>query len=154
MLSACTTVQVGKPPAFSCSPDIMVAKEFRNEPDFSAAESTTFQEDDRQAVALLSCSNLSGKHTVRWEWYANGLPYQITREVPFNSPEKTFKRTATASHAVNIHGEHAAETTGNWQVRAYLDGQLIGEKSFSISAEVDLIDQVRKIPLGQPDHKR
>jgi len=154
MLSACTTVQVGKPPVFSCSPDIKMAKDFSSATDLTAAETTTFLEDDQQAVALLSCSNLSGRHTVRWEWFANGLPYQITREVPFSSPEMTFKRTATASHAVNIRGEHAAETTGNWQVRAFLDGQLIGEKSFSITAEADLIDQVRKIPSGQPDQKR
>lgn len=154
LLSACTSVQVSKPPEFSCYPDIMVAKEYRGTAGISPAESTSFQDDDQQAVALLSCNNLSGKHTVRWEWYANGLPYQISREVPFSSPERTFKRTVTASHAVNIRGERAAETTGNWQVRAYLDGELVGQRSFSINAEADLIDQVKNLPQGHSDSKR
>jgi hypothetical protein len=129
----------------------MIAKEFRSVP---GSPVTEFQDDDQQAVALLSCSNLSGKHTIRWEWYSNGLPYQITREVPFSSPENTFKRTATASHSVNIRGERAADKAGNWQVRAYLDGDLLGEKAFSITAEADLMEQVRKMPQGHVDSKR
>lgn len=154
LLSACTTVQVSKTPAFSCSPDIIVAKEIRGAAGISSNYSVTFKDDDQQAVALLSCNNLSGKHTVRWEWHVNGLPYQITREVPFSSPERTFKRTATASHAINIRGERAAEKAGEWQVRAYLDGELVGQKSFAINGEADLIDQVKNIPQGHTDPKR
>jgi hypothetical protein len=154
LLSACTTVQVSKPPAFSCSPDIVVTKELRTVPKVTATETTSFLEEDPQAVALLSCSNLSGKHTVRWEWYANGLPYLISREAPFNSPERSFVRDATASHSVNIRGERAAEKPGDWQIRAYLDGALIGQKNFTITAELDLIEQVKKLPVAQPDYSR
>jgi hypothetical protein len=153
LLSACTTVQVSKPPDFSCSPEIVVSKDSRCTVPATGG-STTFLDDDHQAVARLSCSNLHGSHTVRWEWYANGLPYQISREVPFSSPERTFKRSAAMSHAININGEAAAEKTGNWQVRAYLDGKLIGEKKFTIATEPDLIEQVRKLPQMQSDAKR
>lgn len=154
LLSACTSVQVSKAPEFSCSPDITVAKEYRRTPGATATEAPIFQEDDQQAVALLSCTNLSGNHTIRWEWSSNGLPYYTTREIPFNSPERTFKRTATASHSINIRGERAAEKTGEWQVRAYLDGSIIGQKSFTISADADLIDQVKNLPYSQSDAKR
>ncbi len=104
---------------------------------------TTFSTQDSEVIALLKFKNLSGKHTLRWEWYdpASNL-YYSTGKFPLKMSRGKYLREATAWHRLSIQGDPAAGYPGDWEVRIFLDDELKQRKPFVLKALTD----VAKLP--------
>jgi len=93
----------------------------------------TFSTQDPEVIASLKLKNLSGSHTLRWDWYdPNGNLYSSTGNYPIEASKGKYLREATAWHKLSVRGETAARHPGDWKVNVYLDKEFIASKSFEI----------------------
>jgi len=94
---------------------------------------TSFTTDDPEVISLLRFKNISGKHYLRWEWYApKGELYYATDNYPIGISEGKYRKELTAWHRLSISGDKAASYPGEWQVKAYMDDDLIISLPFSL----------------------
>ena len=99
---------------------------------------TTFNTQDPEVFALLNFENLSGKHTLRWEWYdPAGNLYYSTGDFPLEISRGKYLREATAWHRLSIQGDPAAGYPGDWEVTIFLDDELKQRKLFVLKALPD-----------------
>jgi hypothetical protein len=99
---------------------------------------TTFNTQDPEVFALLNFENLSGKHTLRWEWYdPAGNLYYSTGDFPLEISRGKYLTEATAWHRLCIQGDPAAGYPGDWEVRIFLDDELKQRKLFVLKALPD-----------------
>jgi hypothetical protein len=93
--------------------------------------STTFTTDDSEVIALLKFANISGTHTLRWEWIApNNQPYYATGDYPVDTEEGKYRKEVTAWHRLTIRGDKAVKLPGDWEVRAFMDDKLLSTMRF------------------------
>ena len=96
---------------------------------------TTFNTEDGEAIALVKLENLSGKHTLRWDWYdPKGNLYYSTGDFPLETSRGKYLREATAWHRLSIQGDPAAGYPGDWEVKIFLDDKLKQRKLFVLKA--------------------
>ncbi len=95
--------------------------------------STTFSPKDEGVIAFLKLQNLSGKHTLKWDWYSpDSTLYYSTGNYSIQSADgKIFKEIA-AWHRISIRGEKAATLTGGWVVNVFLDNELVVSRKFTL----------------------
>lgn len=106
-----------------------------------------FSTQDPKVIASLKLKNLSGRHTLRYDWYdPNGNLYYSTGNRPIEAPREKYLREATAWHSLSIHGEKAEKNPGHWKVRFYLDKEFIASKRFTIESDAK-IDLEAPVPL-------
>ncbi len=103
----------------------------------------TFNTEDGEAIALLKFANLSGKHALRWEWYnPDGNLYYSTGDFPLEISRGKYLKEATAWHRLSIQGDPAADYPGEWEVRIFLDDELMETKPFVLKG----LPEVAKLP--------
>jgi hypothetical protein len=106
---------------------------------------TSFTIQDREVVASVKLTDLTGKHRLRWEWYTpDGKRYSSSKDLSIKASRDKYLREATAWHKLSIRGENAANyTKGYWKVKIYLDKRLIASKPFEIlEKEREVVDYV------------
>ena len=100
---------------------------------------TTFSIEDREVIAHLKLQNLSGKHTLRWNWYdPAGYLYYTTGDFPIIISPGKYLREITAWHRLSIQDNKASDYPGQWQVRVFLDGELMEYTSFILKPLTDI----------------
>ncbi len=78
---ACTsTKEIKQPPQFTFEDPILSKGMYhKGTSSIPVDRTTTFSTDDTKVIAFLRLKNLSGKHTLRWDWYdPNGNLYHST----------------------------------------------------------------------------
>ena len=137
-LFACaTTKTVEEPPPFKVV-GTTLAKEVEPAGDTAVPVQPTdeFSTLDSKVVAYVKLSNLSGKHTMRWDWYdPSGEIYYSTGDFPIQASSGKFSREADVWHKLSIQGDEAADQPGDWQVRVYLDDKFVEAKHFVLKEE-------------------
>lgn len=94
---------------------------------------TMFSTEDPEVVALLKFRNISGIHTLRWEWVApNGQVYYTTEDFPVDSAAGKYRSEASAWHRLSIRGDKAASLPGDWEVRAIMDDKPLSSMRFAL----------------------
>jgi hypothetical protein len=138
---ACSsTKEIKKLPQFIFEDPILSKDmEYKGNKGIPINPTTTFSAEDPKVIASLNLENLSGKHTIRWDWYdPNGNLYHSTGNYPIQSSKGKYIKDATAWHRVSIHGEKAANYPGDWKVNIYLDKGFIASKMFKIISEINV----------------
>lgn len=116
---------------------------------------TTFSTEDKEVIAYLKCSNLTGEHKLRWEWYdPNGKLYLSTGNYPLYTSSGKYVKEATAWHRLAIRDEKATGYPGDWRVEVYLDGERMVSQNFKIEGKPDLINVVRNAPQSPADKNK
>ena len=93
-----------------------------------------FFDTDEQVVAFLSLDNVTGSHTLRWEWIApDGRIYLVSSDYPIVAKNGKYLPKVTAWHRIPINYELAADTLGEWKVAVYVDDELADVKPFTLS---------------------
>ena len=137
-LFACATTQtVEKPPPFKIM-GTTLAKGVEPAGDSAVPVQPTdeFSTLDRQVVASVKLKNLSGEHTIRWDWYDPiGELYYSTGDFPIQATPGKFSREANVWHKLSIQGDKAAEQPGKWELRVYVDDKFIEAKHFVLKEE-------------------
>jgi hypothetical protein len=148
MLAACSsTKQVVKRPVFRIT-ETTLAKgiEDRGTHAIPVHPTTTFSTEDQEVVSLIDYENLTGHHTIRWEWYRpDGTLYTKTANYPLRSSSTTYIPRGSACHRISVNGAKAGSLPGDWSVRIYLDDALSARKDFRITAP-----RVAKPPPAAP----
>ncbi len=142
---ACTsTIEVKKPPPFGFEePILSKGIEDRGTTAIPSNPTTTFSPQDPEAIAYVKLTNLSGKHKLRWNWYdPNGYLYYSTGNYPVEPTKGKFLREVGAWHRLSIRDEKAARYPGNWQVKLYLDNELLASKGFRIELGEINVDEL------------
>ena len=118
-------------------------------------ETNTFFSEDSQAVMWVKLKDISGEHTLRWEWYSPaGELYHTTGNYKINRDGKS-RDYSTSWHRIAIKGEKAGTLEGGWQVKVWLDDtEIIADKGFEI-----IFDLYRYITRGpntrvKPDNNK
>ncbi len=94
---------------------------------------SSFSTDDSEVISLLTFSNISGSHYLRWQWYApNGELYYATENFPIIISEGKYRKEMKVWHRLTISGDRAASYPGQWKVKAYMDDEAITTASFSL----------------------
>lgn len=102
---------------------------------------TSFSTNDEEIVAHLAFENISGVHNLRWEWYGpEGNLYHTTDEFQLKTTEGKYMKTATAWHSIVVNGDHAANMPGDWNVKVYIDDELVDSGNFVLAALTDSIE--------------
>ncbi len=95
---------------------------------------------DDKIIALVRFENLAGKHNLRWEWYdPSGNLYYSTDNFPFKASRNKYLPLATAWHGLSINGDPAANNPGHWEVKVFLDNELMDTKPFLVKEYKDAI---------------
>lgn len=86
--------------------------------------------DDPELIAYVSCNNLTGYHTLRWDWHSpNGYLY-LSKSTNFSASSGRYSENASAWHALKIKGDKAEQLHGSWKVKVFIDNRLISSSSF------------------------
>jgi len=97
-----------------------------------------FFNNDEQVVAFLSLDNVTGSHTLRWEWIApDGEIYLVSNDSPIVANKGKYLPKVTAWHRISIKHEPAADKLGEWKVAAYVDDELVDVKPFTLTDYAD-----------------
>ena len=95
---------------------------------------SNFFNNDQQVVAFLSLDNVTGSHTIRWEWIApDGEIYLVSSDYSIVVNKGKYLPKVTAWHRMSINYEPAANTHGEWKVVVYVDDELLDVKPFTIT---------------------
>src|SRR3972149_3293011 len=87
---------------------------------------STFSTEDPEVIAHVKFENISGKHTLRWEWVdPNGKFYYSTGHHPVRVSEGKYQKEVTAWNKMFVRGEKAADLLGDWQGKDYLMNELL-----------------------------
>ena len=99
---------------------------------------SNFFNNDEQVVAFLSLDDVTGSHTLRWEWIApDGEIYLVSNEYPLVVNKGKYLPKVTAWHRMSINYEPAADTFGEWKVAVYVDDELVDMKLFMLNEYAD-----------------
>ncbi len=94
---------------------------------------STFMTTDKEAVTLVAFKNMHGIIRLRWDWYSpDGNLYASKETKPIQSGEDKYYEEFSAWHALTIKGDTAAQMTGTWNVKVYLNDELLDYKTFKI----------------------
>jgi len=97
LLTACSTSSTYQPAAsidFNRLVEATLAKDVRSQGNLYVPDGRTreFSTRDDRVVSFFKFENMSGNHTVRWEWLRpDGSTYHATRNYPVNVREGYFK---------------------------------------------------------------
>lgn len=145
LVFACSsTKQVQRKPPFNFG-GITLSKEIEIKETESIPKepATTFTTQDREVIAHIKCENLSGDHTLRWDWYdPGGSLYYSTGDFAFGASQGKYLRETTGWHRLSIQGDRAGDHPGTWQVKVFLDDEPMDSAQFILKAIVD----VAKLP--------
>jgi len=93
-----------------------------------------FFKNDKQVVAFLSLDDVTGSHTLRWEWITpDGGIYLVSNDYSIVVNKGKYLPKVTAWHRISINYELAADTIGEWKVAVYVDDELADVKPFTLS---------------------
>jgi predicted small secreted protein len=96
---------------------------------------TTFVTDDPEVIAYVKFTNISGMHSLKWEWYApNNVLYYETDEFPIDTAEGKYRKELAAWHRLSISGNKAINYLGDWEVKTYMDNKPLAAKKFVLAA--------------------
>jgi len=148
LLSSCaSTVEVKKAPP-SRFVEATISKGINKDIIATPVDATsTFSTEDPEVVSHVKFENLSGRHSLKWEWYdPNGNLYYSTANHPLRVSEGKYQPVATAWHKIFIRGEKAADFQGDWQVKMYLDDEHLTSKNFKIETDVEKLPPMAQKP--------
>ena len=95
---------------------------------------SNFLNKDEQVVAFLSLDDVTGSHTLRWEWIApDGGIYLVSNDYSIVVNKGKYLPKVTAWHRLSINYEPAAGTLGGWKVSVYVDDELVDVKAFTLT---------------------
>lgn len=147
LIFACASAkQKQKMPPFK-SGGATLAKEINKSGDLGIPiePASEFDTEDDKIIALIRFENLAGKHNLRWEWYdPSGNLYYSTDNFPFKASRNKYLPLATAWHELSIKGDPAANNPGQWEVKVFLDNELMDTKPFLVKVYKDAI----QLPVG------
>jgi uncharacterized caspase-like protein len=142
LIFACaTTKQKQKMPPFKFG-GTTLSKEINKSDDLGipVEPTNTFNTEDDKVIALIRFENLAGQHHLRWEWYdPSGNLYFSTDNFPFKTSRDKYFPLATAWHRLSINGDPAANNPGQWEVKVFLDDELMDTKPFIVKVFKDAI---------------
>lgn len=147
ILSCSSTKEIRKTPQFGYEEPVL-SKSIKDTGTTAIPSSPTtrFSTQDPKVIASLKLKNLSGRHTLRYDWYdPNGNLYSSTGNRPIEVSKGKYRREVTAWNRLSIHGERAADYPGDWKVNIYLDRDFISSKTFTIEPGIE------EIPLADVD---
>lgn len=141
-LFACSTTykEVQKPPPFKMQ-QMTIAKGISKGVTGTPVDpSTTFTTEDPEIIAYLKFNNMHGSHKLKWDWHTpDGRLFYSSGDYQMAVPDGKYRKEYTAWHRLPVRDEKATSFLGNWQVKAYLDGQLLVSKEFTVeSNELDI----------------
>jgi hypothetical protein len=149
LVFACaSSTGVKKPPAFRITETTLAqGLEDRGTRALPVNITHTFTTHDSEVVSFLTYQNLSGTHTLRWEWYdPEGRLYTATENYPLHSSPGYYIKEGSACHRISVKGAKAESLPGDWHVKIYLDNDLTAHTPFKI---ID-IRVAEKSPLTVP----
>ena len=99
---------------------------------------SNFFKNDEQVIAFISLDNVTGSHTLQWEWIApDGGIYLVSKNYSIVVNKGKYLPKVTAWHRISINHEPAAFTLGEWKVAAYVDDELVDVKPFTLTEYTD-----------------
>lgn len=102
--------------------------------------STTFTTLDNKVVAHLKFENMSGKYKLRWDWFSpNGQLYYTTGDFPVKTSRDSYLKEVTTWHSLTLKGDKAVTMPGQWQVKIFLNNDLVDTQSFMLTSLADQI---------------
>jgi hypothetical protein len=151
LLCACSTMkQAGTKPLYDFGGITLSKGIDKKGPEVAPRElSTTFTTDDPEVIAFLKFRNISGIHTLRWEWIApNNQPYYATEEFPVDTAEGKYRKEVAAWHRLTIRGDKAVNLPGDWEVRAFMDDKLLSSMRFVLkTSSLEIIPGAAQKPF-------
>lgn len=89
---------------------------------------------DTQVISSVRLKNVTGDHSLRWEWYRpDGTLYCSTRNTSLKTAPGKYRKEVLVRHKLSVFGEKAARYPGRWNVKAYIDGQVFASETFHIN---------------------
>jgi len=127
----CTTKTISMPPQFDyCRGSVTLTNNVNN--GLANNSVSTVTTDDSEISALVSCKNLTGYHTLRWDWYTPDGNLYLSKNTTLSTSNDKYSETASAWHSLKIKGNKVENFPGSWRVKVFIDSDLISTSSFLI----------------------
>ncbi|MBU0991079.1 MAG: caspase family protein [Proteobacteria bacterium] len=132
--SCSSTKMVRKPPPFQVIKSILAKDVDKTGSSGAPVDVTdTFTISDQKVVSHVQLKNVSGKHTLKWEWYMpDGRLYYSSKGCDVAPAKGKYFKDTSAWHNIFIDGDKASAFPGTWMVKVYYDGDVISTKNFEI----------------------
>ena len=148
-----TTRETKKPLRFSFEKPIL-SKKIKDQGTTAVplSPTTLFTTQDHEVIASINLRNLSGRHTLRYDWYSpDDKLYHSTGNRPIGASREKYIKEATAWHRLSIRSDRAENYPGKWKVNIYFDNELIASRSFEIKSDIGLppILSIKEISLSE-----
>ncbi len=143
LLSCASTQEIRRPPTFRLV-DVSLSKAVEDRASIPVPQNPTnvFSPGDPEVIAFLKLKNLSGVHTLKWDWFdPQGNLYYSTGDFTIKSAEGKYVREVTTWHKLSIRGEKAGKLTGNWTLNVYLDKEMVAVRTFRIGDEAPSVSR-------------
>lgn len=134
LISGCASITKPKQHTFQIS-DITMSKGFREKDHevYPIGQTQLFSLFDKQIFCFVNYVNLTGSHSLRWEWLApEGKLYRKTAEFQIHASADRIIKRGTAMHMIEIGRNAPHSLTGTWEVKIYSDGALVKKIQFKI----------------------
>lgn len=141
LIFGCASTKSARKPPPSKFRGITLAKgiEVKSTQGIPIDPTSAFATQDKEIIAHLKFENLSGMNILRWEWYnPNRDLYYSTGNYPVEISRDKYVKEATAWHRLSIQGDKAAGYPGEWEVKVYLNDELMGSRNFLLNAAIDI----------------
>lgn len=133
-MAGCTTTRTPLPPNFDyCGYTVTLT-------DFYKRPVVTVDSDDRKIIANIVCRNLTGGHSIRWDWYSPDGKLYVSKSTDIHTTDGTFSKQVDAWHALNIKGDKAESLPGRWRVKVFVDHKLVDAPFFTLSRSNSVSD--------------
>lgn len=103
--------------------------------DIPVNKTSVFSADDERVISHVAYHNLSGNHNFRWKWVdPSGKLYLDTKSYMVSAPSGKLVKDGSVWHQISVANEKAMTIPGDWNVKVYLDDQLISSQDFVVTA--------------------
>ena len=91
--------------------------------------------------------NISGKHSIRWDWYKpDGTLYSSTGDYPIGTRKGKYRKESSVWHKMLIKGDKAENYPGKWYVDVLVDDKLFTSNKFTLAAKKE--ESVLAVPVA------
>lgn len=107
-----------------------------------------FTTDDKTVVSHVAFSHLTGTHNIRWDWYdPNGTLFMTTGNYELKTRKNMYVKEGAVFHKIELKNSDAANHSGDWKVKIYIDDELAAIDDFSVQ-KVMSYEDIAKIDFG------
>lgn len=114
------------------------AVEITEDSSYPIGMTDVFTKSDGEIVSYIQYSNMSGNHSLKWEWFSpDGNLYHATKEHAVKISSGNYARHGTSWHKIPVKSALKHNSQGKWKVDIFFDDALVASNFFELKSNIE-----------------